>query len=101
MPRAYATFAQKTMTSYEKVRKNPRQFNALTSISVELFDLLLPIFESYWQTFIKKYNFDGTPRFRKYAPKMRDNCPAKLISYFFLFYKKTNSLQELMTFEFD
>ena len=90
------------MTSYEKARTNNRQFNSLTSLSVEQFDILLPIFESKWENFIEKYNLDGTPRMRKYVPKNEaqlTNVWDKL--FFILFYKKTNSLQEVMAFQFD
>ena len=90
------------MTSYEKARNNPRQFRSLTSLSIEKFDILLPTFESKWESFIDKYNLDGTPRLRKYVPKNEKQLPSvgdKL--FFLLFYKKTHSLQEVMAFQFD
>jgi len=90
------------MTSYEKARKNPRQFKSLTSLSIEKFDILLPTFESKWETFIDKYNLDGTPRLRKYVPKNEKQLPSigdKL--FFLLFYKKTHCLQEVMAFQFE
>jgi DDE superfamily endonuclease/Helix-turn-helix of DDE superfamily endonuclease len=90
------------MTSYEKARNNPRQFKSLTSLSIEKFDILLPTFESKWESFIEKYNLDGTPRLRKYVPKNEKQLPTvgdKL--FFLLFYKKTHSLQEVMAFQFD
>jgi len=90
------------MTSYEKARQNPRQFKTLTSLSVEQFDILLPIFECKWESFIEKYNLDGTPRLRKYCPKNEKQIPSVADKLFFiLFYQKTHSLQEVMAFEFD
>ena len=93
------TLQQKAMTAYEKARNNPRQFKTLTSLSIEKFDILLPIFECKWEIFIEKYNLDGTPRLRKYVPKNEKQLPSigdKL--FFLLFYKKTRSLQEVMAF---
>lgn len=90
------------MTAYEKARNNPRQFKSLTSLNIEKFDILLPTFESKWEGFIEKYNFDGTPRLRKYVPKNEKQLPTvgdKL--FFLLFYKKTHCLQEVMAFQFD
>lgn len=90
------------MTVYEKARNNPRQFKSLTSLSIEKFDVLLPIFDSKWESYIEKYNLDGTPRLRKYVPKNEKQLPTvgdKL--FFLLFYKKTHSLQEVMAFQFD
>jgi DDE superfamily endonuclease/Helix-turn-helix of DDE superfamily endonuclease len=90
------------MTAYEKARNNSRQFKSLTSLSLEKFDILLPTFESKWESFIEKYNLDGTPRLRKYVPKNEKQLPTvgdKL--FFLLFYKKTHSLQEVMAFQFD
>ena len=72
------------MTAYEKARNNPRQFKALTSLSVEKFDILLPTFESKWEDFIQKYNLDGTPRLRKYVPKNEKQLPAVEDKLFFL-----------------
>lgn len=96
------TLYKKTMTSYEKARNNPRQFKSLTSLSIEKFDILLPTFESKWETFIDKYNLDGTTRLRKYVPKNDKQLPTvgdKL--FFLLFYKKTHCLQEVMALQFD
>jgi hypothetical protein len=47
------------MTAYEKARNNPRQFKSLTSLSIEKFDILLPSFESKWESHIEKYNRIG------------------------------------------
>jgi hypothetical protein len=97
-----ATFVKKAMTSYEKARTKERQFIALTSLTINQFDTLLPIFESKWESFIEKFNLDGTPRQRKYVPKNEEqltNVWDKL--FFILFYKKTNSLQEVVALQFD
>lgn len=87
---------------YLKIRQNERQFKALTSLSVEQFDMLLPIFEFKWEDFIDKFNLDGTPRMRKYVPKNEKQLPTVADKLFFvLFYQKTNSLQEVLAAHFD
>lgn len=78
---------QKNDMQYTKARQNERQFKSLTSLSVEQFDTLLPIFESKWDDFIEKFNLDGTPRMRKYVPKNEKQLPTvadKLFLYFFI-----------------
>ena len=88
--------------SYSKVRQNERQFKSLTSLSVEQFDSLLPIFECKWEDFIEKFNLDGTPRMRKYVPKNEEQLSTVADKLFFiLFYQKTNSLQEVVASYFD
>ncbi|MGL4632000.1 MAG: transposase family protein [Leadbetterella sp.] len=90
------------MTAYEKARNNPRQFKSLTSLSIEKFDILLPTFESKWESFIEKYNLDGTLRFRKYVPKNEEQLPTVADKLFFLlYYKKVHPLQEALAFQFD
>lgn len=75
---------------------------ALTSLSVEQFDALLPIFECKWEDFIEKFNLDGTPRMRKYVPKNENQLPTMADKLFFiLFYQKTNSLQEVVASYFE
>jgi hypothetical protein len=93
---------QKNTIQYEKVRQNARQFKALTSISIEQFDLLLPRFEFKWLDFIERYNLDGTPRMRKYVPKNEEQLTTVADKLFFiLYYKKNNSLKESLTVFFD
>jgi len=90
------------MTAYEKARTNPRQFQSLTSLSIEKFDILLATFDSKWESFIEKYTLDGTPRLRKYVPQNEEQLPTSADKLFFLlFYKKNNSLQETLAFQFD
>jgi len=79
---------QKNDMPYSKTRQNERQFKALTSLSLEQFDLLLPIFEYKWEDFIEKYNLDATPRMRKDVPKNENQLPTIADKLFFiLFYR--------------
>lgn len=90
------------MSPYQKARNNARQFKFLTSLSIEKFDILLPVFESKWENFIEKYNLDGRPRLRKYVAKNQTQLPTLADKLFFLLlYKKTHCLQEVMAFQFD
>lgn len=90
------------MSPYQKAPTNARQFKCLTSLSIEKFDILLPIFESKWERFIEKFNLDGTPRLRKYVAKNEAQLPTMADKLcFLLFYKKTHCLQEVMDFQFD
>jgi hypothetical protein len=96
------TLSKKAMTSYEKARIKERQFVALTSLTIHQFDKLLPVFESKWESFIEKFNLDGTPRQRKYVPKNEAQLTTVSDKLFFiLFYKKTHSLQEVVALQFD
>ena len=90
------------MTAYERARNNSRQFKSLSSLSIEKFDILLSTFESKWESFIEKYNLDGTPRLRKYVPKNEEQLPTVADKLFFLlYYKKVHPLQEALAFQFD
>ena len=77
---------QKNDMQYTKARQNERQFKSLTSLSVEQFDTLLPIFESKWDDFIEKFNLDGTPRMRKYVPKNEKQLPTVADKLFFILF---------------
>ena len=90
------------MTLYQKARTNAKQFKAVCSLSIEKFDILLPVFEANWLDFIEKYNLDGTRRLRKYVPKNETQLPTVSEKLFFLlYYKKNNTLQESLALHFD
>jgi hypothetical protein len=81
------------MTQYQKIRTKPKQFKALCSITIEQFDILLPIFEGKWLDFIEGYTLDGQPRVRKYTPKNEEQLPTaadKLFWYFMILLAKFN-----------
>jgi hypothetical protein len=52
---------QKAMSPYQKARTNASQCKSLISLSLEKFDILLPIFESAREHFMENYKLDGTP----------------------------------------
>jgi len=87
--------------NYSKIRTNHKQFKALTSLSVEEFDLLLPRFEAVWEKYIEKYTFSGKPRVRKYTPKDKEALASSQEKLFFILYAlKTNPLQEALAGSF-
>lgn len=87
--------------NYQEIRKNPKQFQSLTSLSVEEFDNLLPLFEGAWLNFIHRYKLDGTPRTRRYAPRDAETLATVAEKLFFiLVYQKNNPLQEFLAASF-
>ena len=78
-----------------KIRKNTKQFQALTSLTVAEFDTLLPIFESLWEDWIARFTLSGKPRRRRYVPRQAEGLPSVEDKLFFvLSYYKTATLQE-------
>jgi Helix-turn-helix of DDE superfamily endonuclease len=87
---------------YQKIRQNPKQFQALTSLSVSEFDDLLPKFESKWERFIHKFTLNGKPRKKKYVPKSSSELSTTEEKLFFIMsYLKNNPLQEFHAASFD
>jgi len=87
--------------NYSKIRTNHKQFKALTSLSVEEFDLLLPRFEAEWENYIEKYTLSGKPRVRQYTPKDKEGLASSQEKLFFILYAlKNNPLQEALAASF-
>jgi hypothetical protein len=87
--------------NYSKIRTDTKQFKALTSMSIEEFDRLLPRFEAEWEHFIEHYTLSGKPRQRKYAPKEKEGLTTASDKLFFiLYYLKNNPLQEALAASF-
>jgi hypothetical protein len=88
--------------NYKKISNNPKQFKALTSLSIEEFDELLSVFSAEWTYFIEKYNLDGSLRLRKYVPKAQAQLATPAEKLFFILYLfKNNPLQEALAASFD
>jgi hypothetical protein len=78
-----------------KISKNATQFKALTSLSLEEFEALLPNFYKAWQAYIKAFTLDGLPRVRPYKPSANEPLPtSKEKLFFILTYLKNSPLQE-------
>ncbi|MBS1536217.1 MAG: hypothetical protein JST20_00550 [Bacteroidetes bacterium] len=92
----------KSNLNYLQLRSNPAQFRSITSLSVEDFDHLLPMFVGQWEYFITRYNLDGSPRFRRYCP----DDPTTLATveeklFFILAYQKHATIQAFFAAAFD
>ncbi len=88
--------------NYLQLRNKPAQFRSITSLSVEDFDHLLPLFVGQWNYFITRYNLDGSPRYRSYHP--RDPLTLATVEeklFFILAYQKHASVQSFFAAAFD
>ena len=85
--------------NYEKIRNKPSQFESVTSITVEEFDSLLPIFEICLKRALS-YTTRGTIRVNKLS--YADSLPSPVhVLFFTLSYLKLNPLQEHHAASFD
>jgi hypothetical protein len=80
---------------YAEVSRKELKFLDFTSLTVEEFQLLLPVFEEEFRERMKKFRLDGKPRVgREY--QTYSNCPLPTSEdrlLFILVYLKTNNLQ--------
>jgi hypothetical protein len=80
---------------YAEVSRKELKFLDFTSLTVEEFQLLLPVFEEEFRERMKKFRLDGKPRIgREY--QTYSNCPLPTPEdrlLFILVYLKTNNLQ--------
>jgi hypothetical protein len=85
----------KSMLTYEELKKSPRKFLSMTSLKVEEFDILLPFFaEEYEATNSETHTRAGQARQRKAGGGNKPRLATiedKLL--FILVYKKTYPLQ--------
>lgn len=81
--------------SYAKIKLKPTEFLALTSLTVEEFELLVPAFEKAFQAHMAKWRLDGKPRTKRNYTTYA-NCPLPTAEERLLFvisYVKGNPLQ--------
>lgn len=82
---------------YADVSRKKRKLLNITSITIEEFEQLVPVFEEEFQERMKKWRLDGKERVnRKYSTYT--NCPLSTPEdrlLFILVYLKTNNLQEI------
>ena len=81
---------------YSEISKKPKQFIALTTLTVEEFTLLLSFFEARWEKYYRYYKLDGKrrkhPTYKEHGNAVLQGTIQKL--FFLLVYLKNNSLQE-------
>ena len=80
---------------YSDVKPKEREFQALTSLTVDEFERLIEPFEAAFQGHMSKWRLDGKPRTKRSYTTYR-NCPLPTAEdrlLFVLSYVKTNPLQ--------
>lgn len=90
------------MIKYTNIVKKPKQFLALTSLTVEEFSSLLIPFKEVWETEMRYKTQSGKPRERAYKEKKNAKLPSvedKLL--FMLYYLKNNPLQASLGANFE
>jgi Helix-turn-helix of DDE superfamily endonuclease len=85
------------MPSYEDVTTRAGSLQAMTGLTEEEFQALLPHFEQAFVAYMQDHTIDGQPRtVRRYSPY--DTCPLPTIAdklLFILTYLKQNPIQEV------
>ena len=95
--------------NYQKIRENraanrPNQFIILTSLTVEEFDALLPVFKRHWIRYYRYHTLEGKPR--KY-PSLNPGKETKTLPsvaeklFFLLSYLKNYPLQHFQAASFE
>jgi len=81
---------------YKQVLNKPKQFQSLTTLTVEEFTELLKIFKVLWEKYYRYHTLEGKkrrhPRTKEHGNALLKGTGQKL--FFLLLYLKTNSLQE-------
>ncbi len=89
-----------------KILENPAQFLALTSLTIEEFNLLLVAFAHRWQQWYKHYNFRMERR-NKPLSAQAAQAPTRTLSsdaeklFFILYIFKHNPVQQVAAASFD
>ena len=90
------------MINYEKIRKNTKQFQALTSLSIQEFDELLLHFSPKWQEHEAQYLYNGKRRLNQPLKHPKSKLPTEAHKLFFiLYYYKNNPIQEALAATFE
>jgi len=89
------------MLRYSRLAAKPEVFRALTGLSIQEFESLLPSFNEAWEEFLKATFIDGVARQRAFGggriPRLQTGR-AKLL--FILFYLRIYPIQEVQGFFF-
>jgi DDE superfamily endonuclease len=83
------------VTKYEEISQKGMKFLDFTSLSLEEFEQLVPVFEKNYQERMKYIRLDGKPRIGRLY-QTYSNCPLPTPEdrlFFILVYLKTNNLQ--------
>lgn len=77
------------MLSYDTVNQHPGQFLACTSLTIEEFDILFPLFSSAWESYSER-NYVNSGGGKPKLPRVVDKL------FFILFYYKVYPIQSAM-----
>ena len=89
---------------YQKIRENPTQFIILTSLTIEEFDTLLPVFKRHWLKYNGYHTLEGKKR---KLPNLNPGKPTRTLPsveeklFFLLSYLKNYPLQQFQAASFD
>lgn len=89
---------------YTKARKNPTSFLSLTSVSISLFDEILPFFTEAHDEFFRWHDVKGKKLTRQRSHVIQSNSPLPTVAdrlFFILVYLKNNPTQEYHATLFD
>jgi hypothetical protein len=90
--------------NYQKIRQKPNQFINLTSLTVEEFDALLPVFKRHWTKYLRYHTLEGKKR---KLPNLNPGKDTKTLPsvaeklFFLLSYLKNYPLQQFQAASFD
>lgn len=82
--------------NYTKPRNNPTAFLALTSVSISLFDEIMPFFTEAYYEYFRWHYVKVKKGARKRSHTIQSNCPLPTVAerlFFILVYLKNNPLQ--------
>lgn len=83
------------MQNYQDLKNNQKQFLAVTGLKLEVFEQLLPFFDSTWDDYISHFTVVGTERRRPKKDRKDGVFPdSATMLLFILSYLKNNPLQE-------
>lgn len=89
---------------YDKVRNNPTSFLALTSVSIALFDEILPFFTDAHDEYFRWHDIKGKSISRRRSHVIQSNSPLPTVAdrlFFILCFLKNNPTQEYHAACFD
>jgi len=91
------------MTNFEDLSKKPSRFLSFTSLTVEEFLALLPIFAIKFQQYMEKFTVEGEIRRKRKYVEYKNGCLPTIENklLFILTYLKGNDLQERLGEMFD
>lgn len=90
--------------NYTKARNNPTSFLALTSVSISLFDEILPFFTDTHDEFFRWHDVKGKKLARRRSHVIQSNSPLPTVAdrlFFIHVYLKNNPTQEYHAAWFD